>query len=252
MTSTIPVSVVVGASSGIGRSLAYALARDRQRVGLVARRAGVLEQVARHVTAFGGEPLVAVSDVQDTQSIREAIQKIVDTWGTIDTIILSSGIALATDPLHFETAPFREIIETNLLGVANWIEALQPVLAAQPNGGTIAVLSSLSARRAVPGAGTTYSASKAAASQLCDGLRAPFATQNIRLVTIEPGFVRTNMTSKLDFLPALVEPEDAAGIILKGLRNKDRIIRFPLMATLTMDTLRLLPPSLLDLLYRKF
>ena len=200
---------------------------------------------------FGGEPFVAVSDVREPVSIQAALAEITLRGWHIEMAFLSSGIAAATDAREFSAAALDETIQTNLIGVANWLEALQPLLRAQPDGGTVAVLSSLSARRAVPGGSANYSASKAAVSQLCDGLRAPWARQGIRLVTVEFGFVRTPMTDGMGQLPL----RDGAGGCGPGHpgRTAAGTARHPLspVAALTMDALRLLPPCLLDKLYRE-
>ena len=242
--------LVVGASSGIGRSLALALAREGQHVALVGRSEERLARVAREVVMFGGAPLVLVSDVRDPVSIQAAVAQIVLRGQRIETAILSAGLGLGVDAEEFTADTLETMLAVNVLGVARWLEALQPVLKAQPGGATVAVVSSLSADRSFPGAGAGYSASKAALSQLCDGLRAPWAAQGIRLVTVAPGFIRTPMTEGMGRLPLLMEPEDAARVILGGLRAGQPIIRFPRLASLTMAAMRLLPPRLLDLLYR--
>ena len=242
--------LVVGASSGIGRSLALALAREGQHVALVGRSEERLARVAREVVMFGGAPLVLVSDVRDPVSIQAAVAQIVLRRQRIETAILSAGLGLGVDAEEFTADTLETMLAVNVLGVAHWLEALQPILKAQPGGATVGVVSSLSADRSFPGAGAGYSASKAAVSQLCDGLRAPWAAQGIRLVTVAPGFIRTPMTEGMGRLPLLMEPEDAARVILGGLRAGQPIIRFPRLASLTMAAMRLLPPRLLDLLYR--
>ena len=242
--------LVVGASSGIGRSLALALAREGKHVALVGRSEERLARVAQEVVMFGGTPLVLVSDVRDPVSIQAAIAQIVLRRQRIEMAVLSAGVGLGTDAEEFTADTLETMLAVNVLGVAHWLEALQPILKAQPGGATVGVVSSLSADRSFPGAGAGYSASKAAVSQLCDGLRAPWAAQGIRLVTVAPGFIRTPMTEGMGRLPLLMEPEDAARVILGGLRAGQPIIRFPRLASLTMAAMRLLPPRLLDLLYR--
>jgi len=250
MTSASSTYLIVGASSGIGRSLALALAREGKPVALVGRNEERLARVAREVEMFGGAPLVLVSDVSDPVSIQAAIAQIVLRGQHIEMAILSQGVGLGVDAEEFTTDTLETMLEVNVLGVARWLEGLQPILKAQPGGATVGVVSSLSADRAFPGAGAGYSASKAAVSQLCDGLRAPWATQGIRLVTVAPGFVRTPMTQDMGRLPLLMEPEDAARVILDGLRAGQPVVRFPRLASLTMAAVRLLPPRLLDTLYR--
>ena len=250
MRSIASTHLVVGASSGIGRSLALALAREGKTVALVGRSEERLARVAREVAMFGGTPLALVSDVGDPVSIQAALAQIVLRGQRIEMAVLSAGVGLGTDAEEFTADALTTMLEVNVLGVARWLEALQPVLKAQPGGATVGVVSSLSADRAFPGASAGYSASKAAVSQLCDGLRAPWAAQGIRLVTVAPGFVRTPMTATQSWLPFLMEPEDAARVILGGLRAGKSIVRFPRPASLAMAAVRLLPPRLLDALYR--
>lgn len=244
-------SLIVGASNGIGRSLALALARERQRVALVDLNEDGLRRVAREVEMFGGEPFTAVSDVREPVSIQAALAQIVLRGWRLDRVFLSAGVCRGLDLQQFQASELGHMVDINLSGVANWLEALQPVLRAQPGGGTIAVLSSLSADRAMPGGGAGYSASKAAVSQLFDGLRAPWAKQGIRLVTISPGFVRTAMIDGTALVPFTVEPEDAAAIILDGVRRGKRVIRFAKVPALAMGAMRFFPPALLDKLYRE-
>ena len=241
--------LVVGASSGIGRSLALALARERRHVTLIGRSEERLARVAEEVRMFGGKPLVALSDVRDPVSLQAVLAQVVLRRLRIEIAVLSAGVGLTTDAEEFTSGTLETMLQTNVLGVAHWLEALQPLLKAQPGGATVAVLSSLAADRAYPGASAGYSASKAALSHLCDGLRAPWAAQGIRLVTVEPGFIRTPMTTAQSWLPFLMEPEDAAQVILDGVRAGRRVIRFPRAAAFTTRAIRLLPPSLLDRLY---
>ncbi len=245
-----PTQLIVGASSGIGRALALALARERKHVTLVGRHEARLRRVADEVGMFGGEPLTALSDARDSDSITAALARVAAHGLGVETAYLSLGIGLGTNTETFTVDALNEMLQTNVLGVARWLEVLQPFLQAQPGGGTVAVISSLSADRALPGAGAGYSASKAAVSQLCDGLRAPWARQGIRLVTVAPGFVRTPMTADIGKMPFLMEPEDAARAILNGIRRGHSVVRFPRTAALAMGLVRLLPPRLLDRLYQ--
>jgi len=242
--------LIVGASSGIGRALALALAREQRHVTLVGRHEGRLRRVADEVGMFGGESLAALSDARDAASITAALARVAAHGLGIETAYLSLGIGLGTDTETFTVDTLDEMLQTNVLGVARWLEVLQPLLQSQPGGGTVAVISSLSADRALPGAGAGYSASKAAISQLCDGLRAPWARQGIRLVTVAPGFIHTPMTADIETLPFLMEPEDAARAILDGIRRGQSVVRFPRPAAFAMGLVRLLPPFLLDRLYR--
>ncbi len=245
----VSTHIVVGASSGIGRSLALALARERRHVTLVGRSEERLKRVADEVVMFGGEPLVAVSDVREPVSIQAALAQIVLRDLRIELAVLSAGLGLPTNAEEFTVDALETMLQTNVLGAAHWLEALLPILKAQPGGAGVAVLSSLAADRAYPGASAGYSASKAALSHLCDGLRAPWAASGISLITIEPGYIRTPMTATQSWLPFLLEPEDAAQTILNGIRAGVRVLRFPKRAALLTRAIRGLPPPLLDRLY---
>ncbi len=216
---------------------------------LVGRHEARLRRVAEEVVMFGGEPLVALSDVRDPVSVQAALAQIMLRDFRIELAVLSSGVGLGTPAEDFTSETLQTLLEVNVLGAAHWLEALQPLLKAQPGGAAVAVLSSLAADRAYPGASAGYSASKAALSHLCDGLRAPWAASGIALVTVEPGFIRTPMTAEQAWTPFLMEPEDAAQVILDGIRAGRRVIRFPRAASLLTRTIRRLPPSLLDRLY---
>lgn len=227
-----------------------ALARERHRVGLIGLNDGKLHRVAEEVIMFGGEPFIEHSDVRDHASVQDALLKITERGWEIPETYISAGICESLDMQNFQAEKLDEIMRVNFAGTANWLEALQPVLRAQEGGGAIAVLSSLSADRAIPGGGAGYSASKAAVSQLLDGLRAPWARQGIRLVTVTPGFVNTAMIEGVAHTPLAIEPDRAAHIIIKGVRRGARIIRFHWLAALGMGAVRFLPARLLDLLDR--
>ena len=128
--------------------MALALARERRHVTLVGRHEGRLARVAEEVAMFGGEPLVALSDVRDPVSIQAALAQILLRGLRIELAVLSSGVGLTTDAEEFTTDTLETLLQTNVLGAARWLAALHPVLKAQPGGGAVAVLSSLAADRA--------------------------------------------------------------------------------------------------------
>ena len=116
MTSPLSTNLVVGASSGIGRSLALALARERKNVALVGRSEERLARVAQEVAMFGGEPLVLLSDVRDPISIQAALAQIVLRNQRIETAFLSSGLGLATDTESFTVDTLNEMLQTQCAG----------------------------------------------------------------------------------------------------------------------------------------
>ena len=93
-----------------------------------------------------------------------------------------------------------------------------------------------------------YSATKAGVNALCEGLRARLRVAGIRLVTIAPGYVHTEMTARIKRMPFVMTADDAAALIARRLARGDRVIRFPWLASLSMTATRWLPVALFDAL----
>ena len=244
------VALVTGGTSGIGRSLVWALAREGACVAICGRREDALAHTAHAARSFGGDALAIRMDVRDAQSADDAVRAAIDQWGRLDLALLSAGVAIGQKPDEFTADVVAETLAVNVVGVAHGMEACFRAMRAQDGGGTIAVISSLASDRALTGRGAAYSASKAAVSHLCDGVRAAWAEDGVRLVNVCPGFIRTPMTAENGYMPLLMEPEEAAAIILSGIRRGRSVIRFPLGASLGMGALRLLPAAAIDLIYR--
>ena len=243
------VSLITGASSGIGRAIALELASRGYRLALAARRKDALNELTDEAQRHGAEAIALPCNVRDQEQVKRAVAETLQRFTRIDLAILSAGISDPTDAANFTAAPFREMIETNVMGVAYGLEALIPVMRRQ-GGGTMAVLSSLVADRGMPGS-SGYCATKAAVTALCDGLRAELAQHNTRLITIEPGYVRTPMTARIKRMPFVLEAEAAAQLIVQRIERGDRVIRFPLPASLFMRVMRALPVRVFDALATK-
>ena len=242
---------ITGASSGIGSALALELTGQGYRLALAARRESALAELAAHVRQRGGEALTLACDVQNPAQVEQAIATTLAHYDRIDLAILSAGIGRPTEPLKFNAAALVDMTATNYFGVAYCLEHLIPaLLKQQPQGGTIAVLSSLAGDRGMPGF-SGYGATKAALNALCDGLRAQLARERIRLVTVAPGYVRTPMTAHNPVMPFLMEADAAARLILRRIERGDRLIRFPLVPSLFMRLMKWLPVSLFDAILGK-
>ncbi len=242
----MPVSVafITGASSGIGRALAIELAPRGYHLSLAARREELLNQLASEIGGSQENVLTVTCDVAIQKDVKLAIQTTVERFGGIDLAILSAGVSGRTNPLKFEASSLEALVSTNLFGVAYCLEELIPLMKKR-GGGTIAVLSSIAADRGM-NISTAYCASKAAVSSLCEGLRGTLRKHGIRLVTIEPGFVRTPMTAGFKRMPFVMEADVAARLILRRIERGDRVIRFPFLPSVFMKLVRIAPDSLFD------
>lgn len=240
------VAFITGASSGIGYELALELARQGYVLALTARRETLLDELAEKVKSIGTDALSITCDVSDQQQVRKAIEETVVHFKRIDLAILSAGISEPTVAEDFSAADFEKLVRTNLLGVSYCLEELVQIMVRQRNG-AIAAISSLAADRGVPGS-AGYCATKAALSSLFEGMRVDLKRFGVGLVTIEPGYVRTPMTESFGNMPLVMEADASARLILRRIESGDRVIRFPLPASILMKLMRVLPVTLFDLI----
>ncbi len=138
------VTVITGASSGIGRSLAKTLAKRGARVGLIARREAALDELAGEIRREGGVAAVAVADVTDRHRMRLAVEEIAKALGPVDLMVANAGVGVPTtlEPVNIEVV--EETIRVNVLGVIYAIDAVLPSMLERKSG-QIAAISSLAA-----------------------------------------------------------------------------------------------------------
>jgi short-subunit dehydrogenase len=239
-----PIAFITGASSGIGKELAIEMAKRGYNLSLAARRQDVIEELAESLTVSDTKVLTSRCDVSNQDDVRSAISNTISRFGRIDLAILSAGIGGETDPMRWQSKTLETIVETNLFGVAYCLEELIPIMRSQGEG-SIGVLSSLAADRGIP-TSAAYCASKAAVSSLCEGLRGTLRKNGIRLMTIEPGYVRTPMTARFKRMPLVMEADAAARLIANRMERGNRVIRFPFLASLFMKVMKMMPNSIFD------
>ena len=238
------VVVITGASSGIGRALALELAREGCKVGLIARRAEMIETLAKEIAGAGGTSAHVAADVGERTRIVEAIHELAARLGPVDLLIANAGIGRpsAIDPMNVEA--LEQVFRINFLGVVYSFEAVLPAML-QRGSGHLAAVSSLGAYRGMPGQ-QAYCASKAAVNTFLDGLRVQLRPRNIAVTTICPGFVWTPMTEDHPFkMPFLLQPDAAARKIVKALKRRKKVYNFPWQTTLLMKLTRWVPDWLL-------
>jgi NAD(P)-dependent dehydrogenase (short-subunit alcohol dehydrogenase family) len=239
------VVLVTGSSSGIGAAVARHLGRHGCRLVLFARRAAELEAVARDVEAAGGSALVVPGDATSLEQVRAAHERIVRDAGPVEVAFLNAGIGDVTTITRFNAEQIRRLFDINVMGQVNWLDVLLPAMVAR-RGGTIIGTSSLARDRGLPSSGA-YSASKAAVSVLLEALRVEGQAYGVRVVTFEPGFVKTPLTAKHKFkMPFLVEADDAAARLCQAVAAGRRVVRFPLPMSIASRFGGLLPPVIGD------
>ncbi len=232
----MPTALITGASTGIGHALALELARRGYAVGLVARRAELLEEAAQAIRAAGGTAAWAVADVTDRAAMEAAAARIEAEIGPIDLLVANAG---GGPPAPAHKVPVDAVLESmslNFNGALFAAGAVLPGMLARKRG-HISVVSSVASFRGMPTQGA-YCASKAAISTLFEAWRIDLRGSGIAVTTIHPGFVATPLTAKNKApMPFLLSAEQAARIIASGLARRDADITFPWQLRILMGWL---------------
>lgn len=229
---------LTGASSGIGEALVAPLVAAGGRVAISARRADALERLARRFPDGAVTPYPV--DVTDRAAVAQTVDRIERAWGGIDLAILNAGTHIPVTATALDADAFEALIRVNYLSIVYAVEALVPGMLARGRG-HIAGVASLAGYRALPTA-AAYGASKAAAILALEAMRFDLAPRGIDVTVINPGFVRTPLTDRNTFqMPALIDADDAARLIVRGLARRKKEIHFPARFSWTMKLLRILP-----------
>ncbi len=195
------VALVTGASSGIGAATALALAGQGAAVALVARRAERLQQLASEITQHGGHALVIETDVTDNAQASAAVERAAAELGRLDIVVNNAGVMLL-GPI--EDAPLEEwerMVALNVSGFLSVAHAALPHLlkAAEADPRHVADLvniSSVAGRMPRRGSGV-YNLTKFGVGAFSESLRQEVTTRHLRVSLVEPGAVKTELTSHL-------------------------------------------------------
>lgn len=241
--------LITGASSGLGAALASGYASPGTRLVLLGRDASRLESVAETVRARGAIAEITAVDVTDRAAMAAAVTA-ADEAGPLDLVIANAGVAPGGAEGADAVAKGRRILAVNLDGVLNTVDPIRPRMAAR-GAGQIALMSSLAGFRGFPGMGP-YAASKAAVRIYGEALRVELRPRGVRVSVICPGFVRTPMTDGARFpMPMLMEVEDAAAVIRRGLARGRPLIAFPWPVNAGTRVMAALPAAWADALIRR-
>ncbi|MBM3273629.1 MAG: SDR family oxidoreductase [Candidatus Sericytochromatia bacterium] len=181
--------LVTGASSGIGRDLALGLAREGAIVAAMARSEGKLTELA--ASAPAGRVLPVVGDVASDESTSRAVESAVNACGgRLDGLIHSAGISMSGRVEDVSLDVFREVMETNFFSTIRLVKAALPHIRQQR--GHIVAISSIAGFVSYP-FGSGYAASKHALQALLDSLRLELAPAGVHVLSVCPGYVRTDI-----------------------------------------------------------
>jgi short-subunit dehydrogenase len=239
------VFFITGASSGIGKAISILLSKEKCSLALLARRTELLNQLSEQLNDAPAEVKTFTCDVTDTNAVETVINKVKEQFGHIDVAILNSGVGYKASAENINTEKAKDVFDVNLFGIINCLEFLVPDFI-KAKSGMIAGVTSLADSRGWPGSGF-YCASKAAAGKLLESLRVELKKYNINVITIKPGFVKTELTAKNKFMmPFIMDANKAARIIVSGLKKEKKIIQFPLVTVLGSKLSSIVPDFLIN------
>ena len=187
------VAIVTGASRGLGRAMAVALAEAGADVALAARTRADLEETARLVAATGRRALAVATDVTAYAQMEALVERTVAELGGLHVVVNNSGIARVAPLAQMSPEDFRAVLEVNLIGAFNGCRAAAAHLIAQKSGKIVNV-SSMLAQVGLPGY-SVYSASKSGVMGFTRALAVEWARHSIQVNAIAPGWFVTDMNA---------------------------------------------------------
>jgi NADP-dependent 3-hydroxy acid dehydrogenase YdfG len=239
------VVFITGASSGIGRALAAELGRRGASVGLLARRAGTLAEIAGEVEGAGGKALSLPADVRDAEAVRGAADDLREKFGRVDVLVANAGIVPTTYAADLRPADVADVMSTNINGVVNSVTAVLPEMIEKGSGQLVAI-SSLAAYRGLPKS-AAYCASKAAVSAFFESLRVDLRGTGVDVTIIHPGFIKTPVTAgRTAKMPFLMELDDAVKKIISAIERRKKSYAFPWQLATIVRAGMLMPIPLYD------
>ena len=189
--------VITGATSGIGRETAREFARAGARVVAAGRREDRLAELVAEIEGQGGAALAVRTDVADPVQVAQLIERAIERFGTVDTLVNNAGMGLAARFEEQSLETFRRVMDVNFWGAVYACKAAVPRMRAQAGGGLIINIASIMGKRGLPYE-TAYCASKFAMAGFSEALRTEVMAQGIDVSTIFPGAVESEIWETTD------------------------------------------------------
>lgn len=214
------VALVTGASRGIGRAIALALAEEGAKVVInYASSSGAADEVVAKIEAAGGEAIAVQADVSEEEQVERLFKAAIDRWGRVDVLVNNAGITRDTLLMRMKTPDWQAVINLNLTGVFLCSRAASKVMLKQRSGRIINI-ASVVGEMGNPGQ-ANYSAAKGGVIALTKTLAKELAPRGVTANAVAPGFIATEMTQVLKaddllkFIPLgrYGEAEEVAGLV---------------------------------------
>jgi 3-oxoacyl-[acyl-carrier protein] reductase len=215
------VAIVTGASRGIGRAVAIALASEGAKVVVnYASSSQAADAVVAEIQGMGSEAIAVQADVGQTDQVDALFNAVMERWGRIDVLVNNAGIARDTLLIRMKLEDWQAVVDLNLTGVFLCTKAASKVMLKQRSGRIINV-TSVVGEMGNAGQGN-YSASKAGVIGFTKSIAKEVASRGITVNAVAPGFITTDMTADLKVGEEILkmiplgrygQPEEVAGLI---------------------------------------
>ncbi|UII56586.1 3-ketoacyl-ACP reductase [Cytobacillus spongiae] len=220
------VALITGAGRGIGRATAIAFAKEGIHVGLVGRTIENLQAVAEELKQYDVKVAIASANVAELDSISTAVESIRKELGAIDILVNNAGISKFGGFMDLTPEEWTNIIDVNVKGVYYTTRAVLPEML-ERNTGDIINISSTAGQKGAP-ITSAYSASKAAVIGLSESLMLEVRKKDIRVSTLTPSTVATDMAVELNLTDGnpekVMQAEDLADLMVAQLKLHPRVV----------------------------
>ena len=256
------VVIITGASSGIGKALAYQLAAQGANLVLGARQYVTLCEITNDIQKqFNTKALAVQCDVSVEEDCAFLIKQTILTFGKIDVLINNAGISMRALFNDLDLKVLKSLMDVNFCGTVYCTKHALPEII--KTKGTIVGVSSIAGYKGLPGR-TGYSASKFAMNGFLDALRVEHLKTGVHILTACPGFTASNIRNTALNKNAqqqgessleedkMMSVEEVAGIIIKGIKNRNRTLVMTGIGKLTVFLSKFFPSFLDKMVYNKF
>ena len=212
---------ITGASSGIGRALAFELGRKGYKLALTARREDALKEIRDQINQKYAPPAIAIRklDVTDYDDVFAAFSEMVRALDGIDIVFANAGVGLGERVGRGDFDKAKKTVAVNLTGAIATMDAAAQYFLENKKGGHIVGVSSVAAFRGMPKS-AAYCASKAGMAVYMEAMRTELYRKNIDITVLYPGFIDTPLNDMLPSRPFLINVEKGAQVIARLIEKK--------------------------------
>jgi 3-oxoacyl-[acyl-carrier protein] reductase len=218
------IALITGASTGIGREIAIKYAKEGAKVIInYTGNSEAAEEVVNEIIGFGGEAEAFKCDVSKFDEVQNMIERVIEKYSRLDILVNNAGITRDNLIMRMDVEDFDKVIDVNLKGTFNTIKCISRYMIKQKSGKIINIASVVGITGNAGQA--NYAASKAGVIALTKSAAKEFATRNINVNAIAPGYIQTKMT---EVLSEKVKEEIISRIPMKKVGNPEDIAKVAL------------------------